>query len=44
MYIYIYMYVYVLFEIIVKPRMFGLGIVPKETGSCIFNLVYLKMF
>ena len=33
-----------LFNIIFKPRMFWLGILPKETGSCLFNLVYLKMF
>ena len=34
----------VLFDIIVKPRMFGLGTVPKETCSRLFNLVYLIIF
>ena len=34
----------VLFNIIVKPIMFWLGIVPKETVSRILNLVHLKMF
>ena len=33
-----------MFHIIVKPRMFGLGIVSKETCSCLFNLVYLIVF
>lgn len=34
----------VLFNIIVKPRLFGSGIVPKDTGSCLSNLVYLIIF
>ena len=34
----------VLFNIIVKTRMFMLGIVPKETSSRLFNLVYLIIF
>ena len=33
-----------LFNIIVKPRMSGLGIVPKEIRSRLFNLVYLIIF
>ena len=30
-----------MFNIIVKPRAFGLDIVPKEIRSHLFNLVYL---
>ena len=33
-----------LFNITVKPRMSGVGIVPKETRSCLVNLVYLIIF
>ena len=31
----------VLLNIIVKPRMFGIDLVPKETGSRLFNIVHL---
>ena len=34
----------VLFNTTVKRRMFGLGIVLKEIGSPLFNLVYLIIF
>ena len=34
----------VLFNTTVKRRMFGLGIVLKEIGSPLFNLVYLIVF
>ena len=34
----------VLFNIIVKPRVFGLGIAPMETRSRLFSLVYLIIF
>ena len=33
-----------LFNIIVKPRMFELGFVPRETCSHLFNLVHLIIF
>ena len=33
-----------MFNIIVEPRMSGLGIVPKETCFRLFNLVYLVYF
>ena len=51
MYIYIPIFTYssvregkVLLNITVKPRIFGQGIVPKETASRLFNLVYRKIF